>query len=182
MPSGPIYISFIRPVNYENANALLEKVNEAVAKGYQDIVLMMSSDGGQVVPGFAAFNQLQLFPIRLTTYNIGSVSSIAAVIFLAGETRIAVPGATFQFHSAALELGQGTDVARSQLVQYMSQLEAIERRIKEVIVARTSLSPAQVEQLLAEGKTKDAQFAKDYNIIQYIAAYGIPSGAAVVQV
>lgn len=182
MQTGPIYISFIRPVNYDTMNALLAKINQAVEKGYREIVLMMSSDGGQVVPGFAAYNQLQMLPIRLTTYNISSVSSIAAIVFLAGTTRIAVPNATFQFHSASLELSRGGDVAGNQLGQYISELEAHERRIKDVLIARTNLQPAQVDLLMAEGKTKDAQFAKSVNIVQYIASFSIPSEVPIIQV
>jgi ATP-dependent Clp protease protease subunit len=180
--TGPIYISFVRSVNYDNVNALLAKINQAVEKGYQDIILMMSSDGGQVLPGFAAYNQLQSLPIQLTTYNIGSISSIAAIMFLVGTIRIAVPNATFQFHSARLELSQGGTVDRNQLVQYLSELEAYERRLKDILIAETNLQPAQVELLMAEGKTKDAQFAKNFNIVQYIASLSIPSGATVIQV
>jgi len=181
MQTRSICISFIRPISYENVNALLTKVNQAVVNGYQDITLMMSSDGGQVVPGFAAYNQLQMLPIHLTTYNIGSVSSIAAIIFLAGTKRIAVPNATFLFHNAALELSQTGDMTRDQLDKYISQLEAHERRIKDVIIAKTNLQPAQVELLVQEGKIKDAQFAKNFNIIQYIASC-IPGDVPVIQV
>jgi ATP-dependent protease ClpP protease subunit len=182
MQNRSIYLSFIRPINYDNVNSLLEKINQAIAKGYQDIILMMSSDGGEVVPGFAAYNQLQMFPIHLTTYNIGSLSSIAAIIFLAGTIRIAVPNSTFQFHSAALELSQSREVAKYQLVQDLSELEAHERKIRDVLIARTNLQPAQVELLMAEGKTKNAQFAKDFNIIQQIAFFSIPSDVPIIQV
>ena len=166
MQLRPIYISFVRPISYDNVSALLAKINQAVVDGYQDITLMISSAGGQVVPGFAAYNQLQMFPIQLTTYNIGSVSSIAAVIFLAGSRRIAVPNATFLFHSPALELAQTGEMTKIQLDQYLSQLEAYDQRIKDVLIAKTILQPEQVELLIAEGKTWDAQFAKNFNIIQ----------------
>lgn len=182
MQSGPLYLSFIRPVNYDNVNTLLTKINQAVDKGYQEIILMMSSAGGQVIPGFAAYNQLQMLPIRLTTYNIGSVSSIAAIMFLAGTVRLAVPNATFQFHSAVLELGQGGETAKYQLVQYLSELAALEERLKDIIIARTNLQPAEVDLLMAEGKTRDAQFAKNTNIVQYIASYTIPGDAPLIQV
>jgi len=182
MQNGSIYISFIRPINNDSVNALLEKINQAIAKGYQDIVLLMSSDGGQVVPGFAAYNQLQMSPIYLTTYNIGSLSSIAALMFLAGTRRIAVPNATFQFHGAALEVSQGGEIGRYQLLQDISELEAVERRIKDVLISKTSLQPAEAELLILEGKTKDAQFAKDVNIIQHIASYSIPRDVPIIQV
>lgn len=182
MQNGPIYISFIHPISYDSVNALLGKINQAVAKGYQDIILLMSSDGGQVVPGFTAYNQLQMVPIHLTTYNIGSLSSIAAILFLAGTKRIAVPNAAFQFHGAALQLSQSGEIAKNQLLQDISELEAYERRIKDILIAKTSLQPAQVELLMSEGKTRDAQFAKDFNIVQHIALFSIPSDAPIIQV
>jgi ATP-dependent Clp protease, protease subunit len=182
MQSGPIYLSFIRPINHDNVCALLKKVNQAVVSGYRDITLMLSSEGGQAGPGFAAYNQLQMLPIQLTTYNIGSVSSIAAIIFLAGTRRMAVPDATFLFHSPSVELTQSEEMTRSRLDQYLSQLEAYERRIKDVISARTSLQPDQVDHLVSEGKTRDAQFAKKFDIIQYIAALSIPGYIPIVQV
>ena len=71
-------------------------------QGTKEIHLLFASTGGNVDAGISAYNVLRSLPIKLVTYN-GNVDSIATIIFLAGDERIAVPHATFMFHGVAFD-------------------------------------------------------------------------------
>lgn len=51
--------------------------------------------------GIALHRQLLSLSLTFTTYNTGEVASMGNLVFLAGERRLAVPGATFLVHPIA---------------------------------------------------------------------------------
>ena len=182
MITSSLVISFVRPVDFASASALLAAVQQAIKEGHGDITLLISSNGGQIIPGFAVYNQLSMLPITLTTYNIGSVNSIATIIFLAGARRLATPNATFLFHGTAWGFGHAAEIAKRQLVESLSALEVDEKRMRDVVVMRTRISETEIGQLMLDGMTKDAQFAKDREIIHEMLVAPIPQGIPVVQI
>jgi ATP-dependent Clp protease protease subunit len=182
MTTSSLFISFVRPVDFNTASALLATMNQAIKEGHADITLLMSSSGGQLIPGFAIYNQLLMLPITLTTCNIGSVNSIATIIFLAGAQRLATPNATFLFHGTSWGFGHAAEIAKRQLAESMSALEIDEKRMRDVVVTRTLIQEAEITQLMLDGMTKDAQFAKDSQIIHEITLIPIPPGVQVIQI
>ena len=61
--------------------------------------LLLSSEGGDLIAGFTAYNFLRSLPIPVETINMGSVESIAVVLYLAGEKRTALSGTKFLIHN-----------------------------------------------------------------------------------
>ena len=53
--------------------------------GNQDIVLTISSPGGNVTEGLAMYDMLQAYEGKGTTLGFGLVASIASVVLLAGK-------------------------------------------------------------------------------------------------
>jgi|RhiMetdeSRZDD1v2_1073273.scaffolds.fasta_scaffold1107585_1 ATP-dependent Clp protease protease subunit len=182
MTTSSIFISFVRPVDFNTASALLAAMNQAIKEGHADITLLMSSSGGQVIPGFAIYNQLLMLPITLTTCNIGSVNSIATIIFLAGARRLATPNATFLFHGTSWGFGHAAEIAKRQLAESISALEVDEKRMRDVVVMRTHIQETEIVQLMLDGMTRDAQFAKDREIIHEITTVPIAQGIPVIQI
>lgn len=175
------YLSFVRPVNLDTANALLGACNQAVTNGATEIYILMSSEGGQLEPAFAIYNQLMGLPVTLTTHNIGSVNSVANVIFLAGNKRLAVPSATFLFHGTYWNFGQG-GISRKQIAESLASLEADEKRMKYIIVSRTGLSRREINRLMNAGMTKDAIFAVQKGVIHDIADLSLPANVPIGQI
>lgn len=62
------------------------------------IHLLIQSTGGFVGDGIGLYNYLRGLPIEFVTYNGGTVSSIAVMIYLAGKIRNASKTATFMLH------------------------------------------------------------------------------------
>lgn len=177
-----VVLSFIDNVNFDSAKRLLSAVNAALNDGVKDITILISSPGGQLVPGFALYNQLLGIPTDLTIHNIGSVNSIANAIFLAGKKRYATESATFMFHGTQWGFAQATELPRTQLSEILQSLNADEKRLRNIIVNKTKLSADEVAELLTSGVTRDAAFALDKGFIDEIIEFSLPAGVSIYQV
>lgn len=102
-------VHFIGPINHNTACTVRNLCLQALQSGASEIELHLSSEGGNMTAGFALYFFLKSLPIPFTTHNIGSVESIAVVVFLAGHKRYACPGTRFLVHS--LNWGFGNLVA-----------------------------------------------------------------------
>src|SRR5688572_11202486 len=103
-PPETVYVSFIAEINQTTTESLLGLCAKLGNSGVKRVYLLLSSPGGAVSAGIAAYNLLRAMPFHLVTHNVGSVNSIANVIFLAGEERYASPSATFMFHGVGFDV------------------------------------------------------------------------------
>ena len=71
-----------------------------------ELVINISSGGGDVRSGITAYNFLKQLPCVVHTHNLGEVSSAAILPFLAGKIRTADEVAKFVFHPATLSLNE----------------------------------------------------------------------------
>ncbi len=177
-----VVLSFIENVTFDSARRLLSAVNTSLNDGVKDLTILISSPGGQLIPGFALYNQLLGIPTDLTIHNIGSVNSIANAIFLAGKKRYATESATFLFHGTQWGVAQATEIPRTQLFEILQSLDADEKRLRDIIVEKTKLSADEVTELLASGVTKDAAFALDKGFIDDIIEFSLPGGVPIYQI
>ena len=177
-----IVLSLIENVTFDSAKRLLSAVNTSLNDGVKDLTILISSGGGQLIPGFALYNQLLGIPTDLTIHNTGSVNSIALAIFLAGKKRYATESATFLFHGTQYGIAQATELPRTQISEILLSLDAAEKRLRDIIADKTKLSADEVAGLLASGVTKDAAFALDKGFIDEIIEFSLPAGVPIYQV
>ena len=175
-------LSFVEPLTFDSARRLLTAVNAALNDGYTDLTLLISSPGGQLIPGFAVYNQLLGIPIDFTVHNTGSVNSIANAIFLAGKVRYASPSATFLFHGTQWGVAQAAELPRTQLAEILHSLDADEKRLRDILVEKTKLTAHEATDLLDSGVTKDATFALEKGFIDKIIEFTLPAGVSIYQI
>ena len=175
-------LSFVDTVNFDSARKLLGAVNAALTDDITDLTLLISSPGGQLIPGFAVYNQLLGIPINFTVHNTGSVNSIANAIFLAGKVRYASPSATFLFHGTQWGFAQATELPRTQLEEILHSLDADEKRLRDILVEKTKLTTQEAANLLASGVTKDAAFALEKGFIDEVIEFTLPAGVPIYQI
>jgi hypothetical protein len=92
------WIRFMAPVTPRTAEDLCMMVGDKINKKYDRLHIMMSSDGGTIVSGIAAYNFLKNCPIDIEMYNFGNVDSIAVTVFCSGSKRYAAPMSRFIIH------------------------------------------------------------------------------------
>jgi ATP-dependent protease ClpP protease subunit len=177
----PVFISFVAEINAQTVEALLSVVAQQVNRGIRDIHLLLSTPGGHIREGIAAYNILRGLPISLTTHNTGSVNSIGNVIYLAGETRLACPIANFMFHGAALNFSGQVRMERKDILEKSRNLDNDEGLIRDVVVERTSIDAEKANRLFLEAQFIRSNEACEQGIVHRIENVAVPPGSQVLQ-
>jgi len=181
-PQGqrPICISFSSPVNNQTTSAFMAMLAKAVNDGHDDLHLLLSSPGGGVADGITAYNFMRALPIKITTYNIGTVDSIGNVIFQGGRHRVANPTSRFMFHGVGFDVQQ----ARFELKQLRERTQNIQNdqsMINEILVRHTNLSTEDVEKLFLEAAFINSRDAKERGLVDEVIDINLPPGMPILQ-
>jgi ATP-dependent Clp protease, protease subunit len=176
-----VYISFSAEINTKTTESLLAVVADQVTKGAQEIYLLLSTPGGSVMNGINLYNVLRGLPCKIITHNVGNVNSIGNTVFLAGEERYACSNATFMFHGVGFDAKDGTRFEEKSLKERLDGLLQDQKRIGDIIAARTTLGQSEIGGLFLEAQTKDATYARANGIIHDIRDVQIPKGTPILQ-
>lgn len=172
------YMNFIDGIDTERANYIMSTCSNIVNQVKPStIYLFISSKGGDVDAGIALYNSLKALPLKVITHNIGSIDSIANVVFLAGEERYASKHSSFTFHGVNMNTMGKVSLNLNQLNETVNRLETSQKRIAGIICENTKITKKQIEKLFKEGKTEGVRFALDRGIIDREKPAKIPDGA-----
>ena len=180
-PTPPVtYVSFSADINPNTTESLIAAMTNCANKGVQEVHLMLSTPGGNVMNGLNLYNVLRGMPFKLITHNVGNVDSIGNVIFLAGSSRYACPGSTFMFHGVGTTAKEGQRFEEKEFRQGLRGILREQKRIGAIIAKHTKLDSKQVARLFREAQTKDAADAVSCGIVHEIKDVQIPAGSPVV--
>jgi ATP-dependent Clp protease, protease subunit len=139
-----VVIKFFTEVNPATAQQLMQAIDNCVQQGVQDLLLLLSTQGGSVHHGVSLYHYLKGIPINVSTHNFGSVDSIGVVIFAAGRKRYSVPEARFLVHRVSLTIQGQAQLGMDQLKQLEASLQADQHNIARIIGANSNKTEAQV--------------------------------------
>jgi ATP-dependent Clp protease protease subunit len=175
-----IYINFFEEINPQRVNQFINFCSQIIQQQKPDVVqINISSPGGNVVSGMILFNYLKSLPVKLVMHNIGTVDSVATVIFLAGSERLANPNSTFLFHGVATSFPAQTALNVYQLKERLSSIEADQGKIATTITELTGISQAELDSLFLQGEIKSPEFALEKGLIHQIKPLQMPKDAAI---
>ena len=172
-----VYISFTAMVNPQTAQQLVAACAVQANNGIDELVLVLSSQGGGVDDGIMIYNVLKGLPCQLTTFNVGAVNSIANAIFLAGEKRYAAPSATFLYHGVGLDLNGRMRLEEKNLTESLETVRIGQKKIGDIICSRTSINTEEAERLFFRQETKGTDFALEKGIIHEVRDFVVPPKA-----
>jgi ATP-dependent Clp protease protease subunit len=178
-PKKVVYVSFSAEINANTTESLIAVLANCANDGTQEVYLMMSTPGGNVMNGINLYNVMRGMPFKLITHNVGNVDSIGNAIFLAGAERFACPHSTFMFHGVGMDV-QNLRLEEKNTKEALDGIVANHKRIGSIIQDRTKLSAADTDILFREAQTKDATYAAGCGIIHQIKDVQIPAGSPVV--
>jgi ATP-dependent Clp protease, protease subunit len=173
----PVYVSFAAKVNEQTTTALMNSIAGFMQQGAQELTLLLSSPGGSVMHGMTLYNYLSGLPVALTTYNIGNVDSIGAIVFLAGARRYACPHSTFMLHPVAFGLQAAQSYEQPDLSAIVQSLEADQSRIAAIYAERSGLQKDNAMALFGQQKTYSASEAQTIGFVHEVKALSIRAGA-----
>jgi ATP-dependent Clp protease protease subunit len=173
MPAS--YIRFMAPVNSGSAMSLMKVIDSMLAGGARQIHLMLSSPGGSVFHGLSIHNFLRGAPIEVTTYNFGTVDSIATVIFCSGTVRKCVPHARFLIHGVSFNVNGPAQFDEKGLEEHLKLLKIDYGNIARVIADTTQKTTEDVVNDMNERTTLSPEEAKGYGLVHEISPALFPS-------
>ncbi len=175
----PVYLNLQSNISQEVAIKLVTAVQTKLQEGMTELHLLMASAGGLVDPGMAIYNFLRGIPVPVSTYNYGSVDSVAGVIYCAGSHRVATPHCKFLIHGITWQINQAMALTEHQLREYIGQIEAMKRNIASVVAEATGRTQAEVESDITKSVTLTAEEAMKYGLVHELKTALIPSGVEV---
>ena len=153
-------IYYTNPINDFFIGELISIINQAMHQQplenkASEIEIHFSSRGGDLHAGFTAYNFLRSLPIPLHIHNIGSVESIAVILYLAADKRTACEDSRFMLHNLSWVYDNGS-YTHNTIIEHSSSLDADKERYLKIFEERTNTAqaPVNVQEALV-GSSKD---------------------------
>ena len=138
--------------------------------------LAFQSTGGVIGDGIFLYNYFKSYPIDLILYNIGQISSVAVIAYLAAGTRITNAHATFMVHNATSPAVAQTP---ETLKAAQHSLKIDNERMLEILKSRVSVTKTQWSRLRHKELWFTATDAVRSGIATSIGDFSPPKGAIV---
>lgn len=129
----------------------------------EELIIQIASNGGSSDHGLLAYNFLRQTNIKKTTINIGNVDSAAALIFCAGDSRLAMQTSRFTLHGAMTTI-QG-QFSGSKLQEIADLNKRITDDYVKVISDTTKQDKNSLKSKIEIGYVIDAQESKDIGLV-----------------
>lgn len=177
------HVFFGKPVTPDTSTALihgcrllLSERNEQGVPLWDTFSIAMASGGGDVVGGFAMFNELKGLPVSVHTHNAGAVDSSAILPFMAGARRTASEASAFFFHQLHWVFPSQGNLTMSSISDAATWLTRYEGLMASIVASRSNLSKDEVLRMMSEGTSVDTAQAKQFGLIHDIEEMTSPIG------
>lgn len=182
-----IYIYYLGGIDEQRVNAIIGIVTQLMVNEKPDVLyFLFSSNGGGVDAGVTLYNYLKSLPIEIVMHNIGSIDSIANVVFMAGKKRYASPHAVFLFHGVVMNIppsGTSTTTLTLPIINEMrDRILNNHNTIAGIVCGSTKIRDREIKRLFSQGQTKDVRFALQKGIIDKIQLPQMPQNPLIVAI
>ncbi|MFT4117919.1 ATP-dependent Clp protease proteolytic subunit [Bradyrhizobium sp.] len=166
---------FTANIDSKSMSLLFQYLVDLQRKGARELIIAISSQGGNVASGITMYNAIRAATINVTTHNIGNIDSIATAVFLAGQQRVANESATFMFHGVGIGLTGNQRLEERDLLEKLDVVAAEHRRLSKLIASHSSLAIDQCMDLFKQQKTRDADWAQTKGLVHEVKDFVIPA-------
>lgn len=177
MPAHTIH--FLRSIDPASLGSLQNVVLSALRDGATELHVHLSSDGGTNDQGFAIYHFLRSLSVPITMHCIGTVESMAVIMYLAGETRLIVPHGKIKIHPMHWSFSSGT-IDHGRLSEYVDSLDFDAKRYAEIFDERTNPATERIDvraHLAGKAILLDAKSACEVGIASSVMDAQIPAEA-----
>jgi len=187
------YIYFGKPINLDTSTSFLKAVHSLIGQSgaaapdeepaylWDTLRVSIASGGGDVVAGFALYNEMMSTDVRFHTHNSAAVDSVALLPFLAGARRTASKYSGFLLHQMTWTFPSAGQT-RTQIADVTGWLQNYDHVMAEVIAERTNMSFDDAQLMMRNGANLSPQQALEYGVIHAIENPTTPRDAATWQV
>lgn len=154
-------------INNFTINSLMNTIDNKMKEGIKEFMLLLSSHGGDTAAGLTGYNYLKGLPVKITTCNIGTVSSIATVVYCTGSRRISVPHAKFLIHEPYWTF-QESSLGEDEIDEVIKRLAVYKQNIAKVISINTGKSILEVLNTMHQRTTFTPDEAIKFGLVHEI--------------
>lgn len=132
----------------------------------REIQMYINSPGGEIYPGLAVYDTMQMLRAPVSTIAVGWTASLGTVLLAAGRKgrRFALPHATIHMHPAG---GGARGYAPDVEIQY-KELKRMQDMLHGILARHTGKSVAKIAEDFDRDYFMDAQHAVEYGIIDEV--------------
>nr|CDI27961.1 ATP-dependent Clp protease proteolytic subunit [Acetabularia acetabulum] len=132
------------------------------------LYIYINSLGGSVTCGIAVYDTMNYIKSDITTICVGTAASMASFILVGGTRgkRLALAHSRIMIHQPE----GGSQGQASAVLAESDEVKRIRRQVGKIYSERTGLPLSQIAQLLDRDKFFSAREAKEYNLVDSIAA------------
>lgn len=177
-------VLFFKGINPDTATACLHAcrslIGERDGEGktpWSELLLSISSGGGDVIAALGLYNELKGMQIDLQTHNAGAVDSSAILPFMAGKKRTASKHSAFFFHQIHWTFPSKDQLTMGSITDSTKWLTRYENIMAEIVAEHSSLKPTEVLEMMRNGTSLSSQEALDMKVVHAIEETSLPMGS-----
>lgn len=155
------------PINDQVANLVVAQLLYLDREDPErEISLYINSPGGEIYPGLAIYDTMQLVRAPVSTIAVGWTASMGTVLLAAGRKgrRYALPSATIHMHPAG---GGARGYAQDVEIQ-ARELLRMQALLKEILAKHTGQSVERISKDFDRDYFMDAQSAVEYGMVDEV--------------
>lgn len=158
-------ISLFGEVKDESVNELIQQIIAFNMESKEEITLLINSGGGSINAGLALCDVMQICEAPIRTIAIGTVASMAAVIFCSGTKgkREILPSAKVMIHDPRIMGNMGV-VTVKDAVELGKNLNKTKEKLNQIIAQNTGKKLAQINKDTSYDHYFTAEEAIDYGL------------------
>ncbi len=164
-----ILVNFFGDISETSVNQMITFITQNIfaaenqKQQIEELIIQIASNGGSSDHGLLAYNFLRQMNVKKTTINIANVDSAAALIFCAGDTRLAMQTSRFTLHGAMTTI-QG-QFSGSKLQEIADLNKRITGDYIKVISDTTKQKRTALQKKIESGYVIDAQESKKIGLV-----------------
>ena len=162
-------LAIVGEINREKVNKILEEIAELKKQGCPEVVVLISSSGGEVESGFDLYDLLKLYPGKKIGLVWQQAKSSASFILQACDVRCATPHARILIHHISRR-NISLDVLRNEkkIKEVILDLEKTQLLMYRVYAARTGKTISQIRKVCEKEIDMFPEEAKEFGLIDEI--------------
>ena len=164
-------VPVIGDINTARYAEIAEIVVELLAKGAPDIVVLISTAGGEVQAGLDIYDLLSTYPGKVTGVIYRRAASMGAVILQACDERACAKHADVMIHNVTrnnVSLDVFEDTSGIKLKDLVNKLREQQHMLYEIIVSKTKRPLAEIKKACAKEENMSADQALAFGLIDKV--------------
>lgn len=142
-----------------------------------DITVIINSGGGVETDGYAIYDAIRLCRNKIVMVGYGTVSSIAAAIFQAGDVRLMTPSSEFMIHHG--DIGAEERMKQDEVANLVERVERGKGKYFRVLTERSGQPPETIDDWCREERCFSPEEAIEVGFADAILR-PVPDGAVAI--